>query len=258
MSRLVRLYPVAWQERYGDELSALLEDRPPGPFELIDLLLGAVDAHLHLRGFGTSEHRKGITMSLRLAGSSALASGGLWIVFFAIVAIAYAGVTINVGVNIDALWFPLVFGAGLLTLVGIAGLSTVEFRNHGRSIWIAFVIPAIGIGLVFVALARTLLTGDWDYGSGSIGVALLYPGLLLVLIGSAIFAAVIRTAHGPRRLGAVAIGLGAVVTLSGLGSFLPPIGLAIGGLAFGIGWIVLGTDAIRRDRPLAVTRPSGA
>lgn len=258
MSRFVRLYPVAWQERYGDELSALLEDRPPGPFELIDLVLGAVDAHLHLRGFGNSDHRKGITMSLRLAGSSALVSGGLWIVFFAIVAIAYAGINLTVGVNVDALWFPMVFAAGLMTLVGIAGLSTAEFRNHGRSIWIAFVIPAIGIGLVFVALARTLLTGDWDYGQGSIGVVLLYPGLLLVLVGSAIFAAVIRTAHGPRRIGAIAIALGAVVTLSGLGSFLPPIGLATGGLAFGIGWIVLGIDAVRRDRPSALSRPSEA
>jgi hypothetical protein len=27
MSRLVRLYPRPWRERYGDELEALLDDR---------------------------------------------------------------------------------------------------------------------------------------------------------------------------------------------------------------------------------------
>jgi len=64
MKRIVRLYPAAWRERYGDEMEALLEDRPVGPFDLIDLLLGAFDAHLHLRGLGhASEHRKGVTMS---------------------------------------------------------------------------------------------------------------------------------------------------------------------------------------------------
>ena len=44
---LLRLYPREWRERYGDELEALVG---PGPLTLpvaLDLLRGAVDAHLH-------------------------------------------------------------------------------------------------------------------------------------------------------------------------------------------------------------------
>ncbi len=47
MRVLIRLYPKAWRDRYADELSALLDDRPPGPTDMLDLALGALDAHVH-------------------------------------------------------------------------------------------------------------------------------------------------------------------------------------------------------------------
>lgn len=47
MKRLLRLYPRAWQARYGDELEALLALRPVTLGDHLDLLLGALDAHLH-------------------------------------------------------------------------------------------------------------------------------------------------------------------------------------------------------------------
>ena len=43
---LLKLYPRAWRDRYGDELQALLTDRPPKLRECVDLVRGAVDAHL--------------------------------------------------------------------------------------------------------------------------------------------------------------------------------------------------------------------
>ncbi len=46
MSRLLRLYPRAFRARYEVELRALLEDRPPGPTERLDLVIGAFRAHL--------------------------------------------------------------------------------------------------------------------------------------------------------------------------------------------------------------------
>jgi hypothetical protein len=125
-------------------------------------------------------------------------------------------------------------------------------------VWIAFVIPAIGIGLVLVALARTLMTGDWSYHEGSGGAALLYAGLLLVLVGSIVFAAVSRPAHVLGRLGAIAIAGGTLVTLPALGGALPPIGLVVGGLLFGGGWIALGLDAVRRDGNAVRARASDA
>jgi hypothetical protein len=44
--RLLRLYPRAWRERYGDEFLALVGDRPLGFPQLIDIVSGAIDAHL--------------------------------------------------------------------------------------------------------------------------------------------------------------------------------------------------------------------
>lgn len=47
MNRYLALYPKAWRERYGAELRAILEAERPGPRERLDLLRGALDAHLH-------------------------------------------------------------------------------------------------------------------------------------------------------------------------------------------------------------------
>ena len=47
MSSLLRLYPQAWRERYGDELLALLQDRPASLTDHLDLIRGALDARLH-------------------------------------------------------------------------------------------------------------------------------------------------------------------------------------------------------------------
>ena len=44
--RLLRLYPRAWQERYGDEMTDLLGTRPLPPLQVIDIVMGAVDAWL--------------------------------------------------------------------------------------------------------------------------------------------------------------------------------------------------------------------
>jgi hypothetical protein len=46
MSRLLRLYPPRWRERYGEEFAALLAASPAGPRLLIDVLRGAVDARV--------------------------------------------------------------------------------------------------------------------------------------------------------------------------------------------------------------------
>jgi hypothetical protein len=47
VSRLIRLYPDAWRERYGEEFAALLEERPPTIRERFDIVGGAIDAHMH-------------------------------------------------------------------------------------------------------------------------------------------------------------------------------------------------------------------
>jgi hypothetical protein len=46
--RLLRFYPRAWRERYGDEMRVLLEQHHVSVRTRIDLLRGALDAQLHL------------------------------------------------------------------------------------------------------------------------------------------------------------------------------------------------------------------
>ena len=53
---LLRCYPSRWRARYGEEFAAILAERPLGPFDVADVLLGALDAQLHLRGLGGPGH----------------------------------------------------------------------------------------------------------------------------------------------------------------------------------------------------------
>jgi hypothetical protein len=49
---LLRLYPRAWRARYGDEMLAVLEQHGTGWRTRLDVLRGALDAHLSLRRRG--------------------------------------------------------------------------------------------------------------------------------------------------------------------------------------------------------------
>jgi drug/metabolite transporter (DMT)-like permease len=243
MRLLVRLYPQPWRERYGDELAALLEDRPPGPFDVADLALGALDAHLHLRGLGNrSKHRKGIPMSLRLAGWAAVIGGALWALFFILVGNAYAN-----GADYGLAWIPLALVAALVSLAALAGLSAAQFRAHPRTIWAAFLAPATGIGIVVISLVIVLATGG-AADEGTVQARMLYAGLALMLIGSVTFAAVTVSTDALSRVAAGAIVVGVLPTVVGLFGGITAIWLVVGGIAFGLGWIGLGLDAIRRDR----------
>ena len=60
MRLLIALYPRAWRRRYGAEFAAVLEDEPPTFAGLGDVVLGAIDAHLHpqLHEADTSRSRR--------------------------------------------------------------------------------------------------------------------------------------------------------------------------------------------------------
>ncbi|MDQ3552869.1 MAG: hypothetical protein M3395_00450 [Chloroflexota bacterium] len=46
MKALLRLYPARWLDRYRGEMEALLDDIPPSPRVALDLMKGALMAHL--------------------------------------------------------------------------------------------------------------------------------------------------------------------------------------------------------------------
>jgi hypothetical protein len=71
---LLRLYPRAWRRRYADEFADLLAAERPTPRLVLDLALGALDAHLcpQLEG-GRRKGLRGYSSAFRLPAMIALA-----------------------------------------------------------------------------------------------------------------------------------------------------------------------------------------
>jgi hypothetical protein len=74
MSRLLRLYPAAWRERYEGEFIGTLQERPVGLAGSVDVVHGAIDAHLHPELTGGAPH----VWTHRLPGLLATAAGLIW------------------------------------------------------------------------------------------------------------------------------------------------------------------------------------
>ena len=254
---LLRCYPARWRERYGDEFAAVLEERPLGPFDVADVLLGALDAHLHLRGLGAaSEHRKGFAMSLRIGGYAAILGGVLWL-------IALAGNAINDGGESFSPWLGYsIVGATVMTLVALIGLSAFQARRHPRLTWAAFAIPAAGAVVGLFGYAAVVITGDSDAAlPGGLSPWLIGSfGLLAMVVGSGLFALATWRASSLSRTGsAMLAGGSALVVLAMFGaSGALPAALAIVAILAGIvvypaGWIALGLSALRVTGPAPVT-----
>jgi hypothetical protein len=81
MTILLRLYPRAWRQRYGDELAALLDEQPATLLDRLDLIRGALDARMHPQVPGTNvAPRQEIPMDRKAFGILAAIGGIAWIV----------------------------------------------------------------------------------------------------------------------------------------------------------------------------------
>jgi len=250
---LLRLYPAPWRARYGDEFEALLAQRPLGPFDVADVLLGAIDAQLHLRGLGSySEHRRGFPMSLRLGGIAAVIGGALWPLGFVWAALDPADS--DPGATVALL-------GAIALLVGLTGLSAFQARRHPALVWAAFALPAAGGAAMTFGLVMMAIRPDEPIVGDVSGWYFFIVGLLATIAGSILFAvATYRTGALPRS-GAAILGITSAISLIsflgalGLGGEAQPI-LMAGFFAFTIGWIVLGLQAIRLDRPVMAMGPA--
>jgi hypothetical protein len=230
---LIRLYPAAWRARYGDEFAALLEERPLGPLDVADILLGAFDAQLRLRGKDTGiAHGKGFLMSLRIGGIAAVFGAALW---------AMAGV-VNSGVivDVDATIPSILLVAGMpLSLVALAGLSAYQARTRPMLAWAAFLVPAVGTVACFVGIVGAFVAYDevfwmmFALGSGT------------AIVGSVLFAIVTYRTATLSRAGSALLGVGAVVVLPTIANPSTHSLAAVALAAIALGWFALGVQAIR-------------
>jgi hypothetical protein len=254
---LLRLYPARWRARYGDEFAAVLEERTLGPFDVADVLLGALDAHLHLRGLGAaSQHAKGFAMSLRIGGYAAIVGGLLWL-------LALAGNAINDGGDSPPAFLGLaVVGATVMTLVALIGLSAFQARSHPVLTWAAFAIPAFGAVVGLLGYLSIVVTGDSDavliggispWMIGSIGLLTMVLGSISFAVATWQARSLSRTASGLLAVGAVLV----VLALFGASGALPPpiaiVPIVAAIVVFPAGWVALGVSALRIGRPSPVS-----
>lgn len=242
---LLRLYPSSWRARYGDEFQALLEERQLVPFDVADVLLGALDAHFHRRG--APEQRKGLPMSRHLGGMAAITGGGLLVM----------GLIILNGSGL-ALQGAFVVLAGMAALVvAMAGLSSVPLGQHRIVTWAVVSVTAVGMmAWPIFAIAGYFVAqpiSEWVWVPHQIA-------FLAWAAGTAIFGALTHRTGVVARPAAALLATSAAWSLLGALSAYLPDWLAEGYLLrplFGVGllfipfaWIALGVSALRLDRGL--------
>ncbi|MEO8207956.1 MAG: hypothetical protein ABI598_02880 [Chloroflexota bacterium] len=250
---LLRLYPAVWRMRYADEFAAMLEQRPLGPFDVADVLLSALDAHLHLRGLGAaSQSQKGFAMSLRIGGYAAIMAGIHWFIALA------ANAVNNGGDGAPWIFFVIVI-ATILTLIALTGLSAFQARRYPALTWAAFAVPAVSTIVALIGFAAIAVTGDSDRPlvAGVNAWGIMSIGMLGLLVGSGLFALVTWRVRTLSRAAAVALGFGAILMfpiLSGIGGGWLPSPLeflvVIVPVAFSGGWVWLGLSALRVSGPV--------
>jgi hypothetical protein len=255
-SLLIRLYPARWRARYGDEFEALLEERPLGPFDVADILLGALDAQLRLRGRGADIQKgTGFSMSLRLGGAAAIVGAVLF----------PAGLMVsspNGGSDEVAGAALMLAGTGAL-LLALIGLSSFQARQHPRLIWAAFALPALGTVMSSTGLVAMAAVGDRPFVAGLSPWSIWILGVLATVVGSFLFALATYRTRGLPRSGAGLLAIGSAILLvlaiasttgiwNGIDNVAPTLTLA-GFVSFSIGWVALGWTAIRLDQPAVAT-----
>ncbi len=246
-SLLIRLYPARWRARYGDEFEAILEERPLGPFDVADILLGALDAQLRLRGQrASSEHERGFRMTLRIGGFAAILGASL-----IVIVIALTGGHTEGSENANTIALLVALAA---LLVALTGMSAFQARSNPWLVWTAFAVTAVGTVVIFIAGVSDLAgAGPRDWRDGPLPI-----GVVTAALGSAAFGIATFRASVLSRKGALSLVIGPAVGFIGaiaVGQDLWGLGIPlvlVGMVSFLAGWFTLGVAAIRLDRSSAL------
>jgi hypothetical protein len=220
---LLRLYPRSWSRRYGAEMEALLEARPPNVRERVDLVRGALDAWLHP------------ARPSRVPALAALVGGGLWTAIAAGV-LAQPTQADWPGYVIEIL-IPGAVAAAIL-LIATLGCALRSGDTGGRVRWLAVLVTLIG----YAAWIATLI--------GTVGAivdsASLAAAQSMAMVGTALVALVLIRAND------VVVG-----SMMLVGSTVMLIPSTIAWIALGVAWNAVGWILLLGSRGSGVTlRPT--
>ena len=238
MSRLLRLYPAAWRERYETEFLVVLDGRPAGLRGWLDIVLGAVDAHLHPELIGAEPR----PWTHRLPGLFALGAGLIWSSFFVR---ALTG-------DPRQEWGDSIGFAIVLMIVALPGDYVMAYRRQ--------IGATVGAIVVAMVLAQEL---PWSIAEGLLNLAVGAAAWLLVGSGMLTLAG-IRAGIAPGlrwlMLGAAVL-LPAFVAIPILGGFGPgdrggAMAMLLAVLPYGVAWAVLGLRMTLRGSPTILDTPT--
>ena len=237
MSRLLRLYPAAWRERYEAEFIGTLQERSVGVAGSVDIVRGAIDAHLHPELTGGTPH----VWTYRLPGVVATVAGLIWSWYLIHVFLAAPNEEWG-----DGIWIALV-----LMFAAVGGDYLGAYLRHMG-------LAVIGI-IALIVLSRTL---PWSAGNGVLNLTAGVASWLMVGVGMLTLAA-IRAGIGAKSrwllAGAVLV-LPAIIAIPVMGGFGPsdPGGVTamlVAALPYGIAWLVVGLRMSLRGAETMPPRP---
>jgi hypothetical protein len=228
---LIRLYPAAWRERYGEEFVALLQSRPPTTRDRLDIVRGAIDARIHPQRLQELPPRVASGVD-RLLALAAVIGGALLTAWAGIIVVASprwgTGEQLDDGL-IAASYLAGFFGSliAMAVLVGIAQRYADELGGAGIA------------GALLAAAAFLLILGQ----ASALGALVLPLGTLL--LGSGL----VRVIPWP----IVVLLVGATVAMTAAmfgfaGSNGQEVVWLSLGLAFGPSWVLLGIFLRRGPR----------
>jgi hypothetical protein len=235
MSRLIRLYPRPWRERYEVEFVGLLAERQTTLLERFDIVRGAVDARLHpqVRRPGNATPEPAVsTDDLRVTrrlGIAAVIGGAFWPAAWAVALMGPVMYDDNGAYRDGSAAFPILFIAVALLAAGLVGQVIRLPRSahvargsalaaiplvllYGMGPWMLEIAMAAAACLVILAVAGAR-SGLWPRVA-SLAVA---AGCAAA---AAIVAVALTTLSGDRMAGALLLTVCSVV--------LVPIWLAVG------------------------------
>ena len=243
---LLAAYPAHWRRRYGEEFRAVLESRPLGPFDVADVLLGALDARLSPTRRSVPA-QGGHVVLLRIGGLGAVLGGIAW----------FVGIAVSSGLAGDGgrPWVGVMLLGTIGLLVALVGLSAFQGHRNPLLAWLAVAVPGLGALVSAIGIAGMLLLPE----NGSV-LGLWSPwdmwilGMFANLIGSIFFAIATYQARVLSRGAARALGIsavcGLVVAIASLGAGeqvgILFVFMVLSLAAFAASWVWLGVSALRR------------
>jgi len=221
-TRYVGLYPRAWRDRYGDELEAVLEQDGLGLKTRLDLVRGAVDAHLHPAAPSP------LPVIAALSASAFAVAHAL--------AIAAQPVPTDWPGYLDEA-LPLVVASVLALIPAVIGLWLKLGDRDGWMGRLGIIVGIVGYGawlLALIAAAARLTYGPLTAAAAT-----------LAMLGTA--------ALGVALVGRSRVVLGALVAAAALAGLAPP---TLGWPAFAAAWTGVAVVVVA-DFVNAAERPGG-